>query len=406
MRIERFDALDASRGMREINARYGDDVLIIASSRVAGKIQFVIAIDTEQRSRRLFTPELLVRDFGGATAASAATMSKGEGETIPDAKPSPELAALISAGFNELKVRLDEIKQQQSRPPRHVSGHRAGSGELPLQRLMRLMSGCTVPIDLLQTLSDVTSGCAQDIDCIAAVRSWLHTKLRDAPALEKLPNVHFLVGAHGVGKSVLGLRLAATLSGSGMQGNAVFVSYKPGHDGALSVAGAIGQDLDVNTLHASDFSALVSLINEHISSGSLIVELPANLHASEFLRLQQRLPSALFHLVIATDSHVNALQYVTRDKALKFTSALITRIDHQGVSWPTIHTLIENDVPLMWGSHGGSAAQSLVPLDKASIIDDVVRAMSDSTDSYGRVESVRFRPLVALSKNQSNAELM
>jgi hypothetical protein len=406
MRIERFDAVDASRGMREINTRYGDDVLIIASLRVAGKIQFVIAIDTEQRPPRLFTPELLVKDFGGATAAPAAATPAGEDETVADAKPSPALAALISAGFNDLKAQLDELKQQQSRPPRHVSGHRAGAGELPLQRLVRLMSGCTVPIDLLQTLSGVISGCTQDIDCIAAIRSWLQAKLRDAPALEKLPNVHFLVGAHGVGKSVLGMRLAATLSGSGMLGKAVFVSYKPGHDGAQSVAGAIVQDLEVNTLHASDFSALVSLINEHISSGSLIVELPANLHTSELLRLQQRLPSALFHLVIATDSHVNALQYVTRDQALKFTSALITRIDHQGVSWPTIHTLIENDVPLMWGSHGGSAAQSLVPLDKTSIIDEVVRVMSDSIDGNGGVESVRFRPLVALSKNQSNAELM
>ena len=66
MRIERFDAVDATRGMREINARYGDDALIIANSRIGGKSQFVIAIDTPDPQRPVFTAEALVREFGKA----------------------------------------------------------------------------------------------------------------------------------------------------------------------------------------------------------------------------------------------------------------------------------------------------------------------------------------------------
>jgi|GEM_PF-1316262 len=405
MRIERFDAVDASRGIRDINAKYGDDVLIIARSRVAGKIQFVIAVDTEQRPPKRFTPESLVMDFGGAnTAATAPAPSENPADT--DAHTLPALAALISAGFRDLKSQLDELRHPPARSPGHVSGQRVSVGELSLSRLVRLMSGSTVPIALLQTLSGVTAGCTHDIECITAIRAWLQTKLRETPALEKLPTVHFLVGAPGVGKTLQGMRLAATLNRTGEQGNAVFVSYKPAHEGALSSAAAIGQALEVHSLQAGDFPALVSLVNEHISTGSLVVELPANLHTSELLRLQQRLPSAAFHLVIATDRHVNAVDYVAAGKAVKFSSAMISGIDYQGVSWNTIHALIENDVPLMWGSHSSNVEQPLLLLEKSSIIDDVMRAMSDLVDHQVSVGSVRFGPRLAESANKTNMELM
>jgi hypothetical protein len=122
--------------------------------------------------------------------------------------------------------------------------------------------------------------------------------------------------------------------------------------------------------------------------------------------LQQRLPSAFFHLVIAADSQVNDLQYVTREGSLTFSSALITRIDYQSVHWPLIHTLIRHDVPVMLGSHSGSVEQPLVDMDKSSIIDDAIRGISDKLDSHGSQVLSAFRSLQTLPTHVSKAEMM
>ncbi len=409
MRIERFDAVDASRGMREINTKYGDDVLIIANTRVDGKIQFVIAIDTEVRPPKLFTPESLVEDFSGASA------SPGKQADLPDEPAPPEpislrdsqdLVALMNAGFGDIKSLLEELRQQQSKPLPQIARRVTGAADNAALRLMRLFAGNTLPLDLLQSWVGVTSACAEDAECVAAIRSWLNGKLRDAPPFARQPGVHFLVGAHGVGKTVNGLRLAARLSHGQTAPAALFVPYKLANEATLSSIRIMGQRAGVNSLPAPDFPALVTLINEHISRCSLVIELPANLHASELLRLQQRLPSAFFHLVIAADSQVNDLQYVTREGSLTFSSALITRIDYQSVHWPLIHTLIRNDVPVMLGSHSGSVEQPLVDMDKSSIIDDAIRGISDKLDSHGSQVLSAFRSMQTLPTHVSKAEMM
>lgn len=404
MKIERFDADDSSRGMREISAKYGDNVLIIGSSRSAGKIQFVIAIDTALHSPKLISPESLVKDFNGSVDLAAKPIISPK---IPDQSASHDVAAVMKAGFDDIKVQLDELRHLQLKPVRRAVKGVPDEHEMPLIRLMRLFSGSTVPINLLQSLAVVTAGCHDERACIATIRLWLSEKLHDAPPLDAQNKVHFLVGGHGVGKTVNGIRLAATLRNSHKEHAARFVSYKLAHQNALPGIQIIGQRAGINTLHAQDFSELVTLINENIGQASLVIELPSNLHASELLRLQQRLPSALFHLVIATDSHANELHYVTRDGRLNFYSALITRLDYQSVQWPLLHALILNDVPLMLGSHSSNVGHTLVEIDKVSIIDDVVRVISDKLEkSDGSEERGVFKTLHTLSTNLTTAEMM
>ena len=151
MRIERFDAVDATRGMREINARYGDDALIIANSRIGGKSQFVIAIDTPDPQRPVFTAEALVREFGKAVSDRSAPV---QSDNLLESLALSDLGALMSAGFDELKKQIEQVHLQPMRDSDPFLSPRSSHGEASLRRLMRLLSGCAVPVDLLQMLAD------------------------------------------------------------------------------------------------------------------------------------------------------------------------------------------------------------------------------------------------------------
>ena len=184
------------------------------------------------------------------------------------------------------------------------------------------------------------------------------------------------------------------------------MAYKLTRESDLSSLQAVAETAGVRVLQADDFSALVTLINEHISSASLVIELPGHLHASELLRLQQRLPSALFHLVLAADSQPNPAQYVTQDGALKFSDVMLTKLDLQNTYWPLIQALIHYDVPLMLGSYTGGIGQSLVLIDKFSILDEVLRGMSDMIEAEDNRESIAFSANGFRPANKSRAELM
>jgi flagellar biosynthesis GTPase FlhF len=403
MRIERFDAVDATRGMREINARYGDDALIISNSRTGGKNQFVIAIDTPDPQRPVFTAEALVREFGKPVSGRSAPVQP---DKLLESLALSDLAALMSAGFDELKKQIEQGHLQPTPVSDRLLSPRSGHGEASLRRLMRLLSGCAVPVDLLQMLADVTASCADDLVCVSMVRTWLSARLPDAQALTDLRGVHCLVGAPGVGKTAAGIRLAAKLGRDSAQPPALFVAYKLARESDLSSLQAVADKAGVRVLQADDFSALVTLINEHISSASLVLELPGHLHASELLLLQQRLPSALFHLVLAADSQPNPEQYVTQDGALKFSDVILTKLDLQNTYWPLIQALIHYDVPLMLGSYSGGIGQSLVLIDKFSILDEVLRGMSDTMDNEDNRESLAFSAKGFRPANKTRAELM
>jgi hypothetical protein len=134
--------------------------------------------------------------------------------------------------------------------------------------------------------------------------------------------------------------------------------------------------------------------------------LPGHLHASELLRLQQRLPSAQFHLVLAADSQANLAHYVTRDGALTFSDVLLTRLDSQQTYWPLIHALIHYDVPLTLGSYSGGIGQSLVLIDKFSILDEILRGMSDTMVEQDSRESMAFSSAGFRPANKIRADLM
>ena len=403
MRIERFEALDATRGMREINARYGDDALIISNSRIGGRNQFVIAIDTPDPHTPVFTAEALVKEFSKAVADRSAPVLP---ENCREPLTLSDLAALLSAGFDELKKKVEEVRNQATPVSLPSPSPRYIHGESSLQRLMRLLRGCSVPVDLLRILAEVTASCADDPECASMVCKWLSAKLPNALPLTDLPGVHCLVGAPGVGKTATGIRLAAKLSRNSAEHPTLFVAYKLTRESDFSRLQAMAENAGIRVLQADDFSALVTLINEHINSGSLVIELPGHLHASELLRLQQRLQAAQFHLVLAADCQHNHTQYVTRDGALKFSDVMLTKLDSQSSYWPLIYALILYDLPLMLGSYSGGIEQSLVPIDKFFILDEVLRGMSDSIANEDSQESMSLMFKDFQPAKKAKAEVM
>lgn len=352
MKIERFDAIDARTGMREINAKYGDDVLIISNSRLAGKNRFVIAVNDTP------VPE------------AEPVVVRGDSQ---DAEALHALTLLMTTRFESLQRDLMQVRRNQASLYLLTQGKNAAATASE-HKLMRLLANSTVPVNLLHRLQKITARCTKDSEIIQAVRIFLTRQLPGSAVLPDTPTTHILIGTPGVGKTLSAIRMGATLNVSGNK-STVVVGYKFSKDGARAQLQILGEKAGVRVDHANDSATLLSIINRHIGASSVIVDVPGNLPASELANLKQCLPSAMFHLVMAKDNSEHELQFFTTKSGLTLTSAIITRLDCKGAYWPLVHSLMEHKIPLLFGAHSADAYQPFVRLDKKMIIKEVIRSM-------------------------------
>lgn len=353
MKIERFDAVDARSGMREINAKYGDDVLIISNSRLADKNRFVIAVN--------HTPP---------KPAPKAASAKVE---ACDDNALQALTLLMSSQFETLERDLKQLRRNQASLYLLTQGKNAAS-EASEQKLVQLLANSTVPVNLLSRMQKITARCANEVEIVQAIRIFLSRQLPGATELPDAPTAHILTGAPGVGKTLAAIKLCATINARDGK-SALVVGYKYSKHGARAQLQILGEEAGVHVDHASDSATLLSIINRYIGVSSVIIDVPGNFPASELEELRQCLPSALFHLVMAKDHHQHDSHYLTNEPAFKFASAIITRLDCNGSYWPLIHSLMEHKMPLLFGGHSASVSQPLLRLAPKMLIKEVIRSM-------------------------------
>jgi flagellar biosynthesis GTPase FlhF len=346
MRIERFDAADASRGIREINAKYGDDVLIITNARVAGKNQFVIAIDTQ--------PKAAVSATGTAPASQPTVTSAGV-----SAEDLQSLKAMMLSGFADMNAKLKQLQL-------------LNQSELQTQP--------------------------------TALGAWLRRNLREADALPEHPAVHVMVGGYGVGKTCAAARLASSLTKSGDRA-ALLVGYRFHSDESRMTMQAIADNLTIRAHFINDLSSLLRLIDDQIEYSNIIIEVPSYLAFSELQRMQQRMPFALFHLVAARDSQADDLRRFLQEARLKFATALITRIDCSSIYLPLLQVLIENEIPLLLGSRNPGTQKQLININKQSIIDEVIQSMMLNGKPQENADAVFISARDKLQRSQIHAEM-
>lgn len=354
MKIERFDAIDARTGMREINAKYGDDVLIISNSRLAGKNRFVIAVND--------TPAPIPE-------AEPAVISGGSQDT----EALNALAMLMTTRFESLQRDLAQVRRNQASLYHLTQGENANAAAAE-HKVMKLLANSTLPVNLLHRLQKITARCTQDTEIIQAVRIFLTHQLPGSAVLADTPTTHILVGTPGAGKTLSAIRMGAALNNSRNK-SAVVVGYKLSQDGAQAQLQKLGEKAGVPVDYANDSATLLSIINRHIGASSVIVDVPGNLPASELVNLKKCLPSAMFHLVMAKDNNQQELHFFTTMSGLTLTSAIITRLDCKGEYWPLIHSLMEHKIPLLFGAHSADICQAFVSMDKKMIVKEVIRSM-------------------------------
>lgn len=354
MKIERFDAIDARSGMREINAKYGDDVLIISNSRLAGKNRFVIAVNDT------------------ATPMPDATAVKTKADR-QDSAALKELQRLMDSRFESLKGDLMLVRRNQA-SLYHLTQGKNTAAAASEHKLLQLLANTTVPVNLLHRLQKITARCSKQSDIVQAVRIFLSRQLPETVMLADTPTTHILVGSHGVGKSLSAMRMGAMINAQADK-SAVVVGYKSTKDGARAQLQILGEKAGVRIDFANDCETLLSIINRHMGASSVIVDVPGDLPASELYNLSQCLPLAEFHLVMAKDNNQHDLQFCKKEYGLTFSSAIITRMDCQGAYWPLIHSLMEHKIPLLFGGHSASVHQPFVSLDKKLLVKEAVHSM-------------------------------
>jgi len=359
MQIIKIDAPNSKIGMKEISETYGDNVLILSNSRVAGKSQIVIAADENSRpAAPLQAPRIApIESAPSPEAVFASTQSflqglsgSGESQLIKD------LTALIKTEFEGVQKHLLEIKHSaQTRPDNELSA---------------LLDDSAIPASLMRKLLQETAGCQSAAQITDSLEQFLEANLPANARLTGRPEVHVLAGNHGSGKTLCAVRLAARINAE-CQHPAIVVSYKAYKDGAWAQLQLLGAKTGVDVYRANDIGTLVTIANENIDHSSVIIELPSSNSMDEALLLNQELPFARFHMVVPCDSYGTALSRMLKTSQLRFSSVLITRLDCH-VYWPLISFLLEQKLPLLFGCASPDIAQPLIDIDKSILTDAVL----------------------------------
>ena len=384
MQIIKIDALNSKIAMKEISEKYGDNVLILSNSRVAGKSRIVIAADEKSRLP--------------ATPPSAEKIAYLKSAPEPDGLLSPpeqlqterisvsgeaqllaDLTSLIRIEFDEVRKGLLEIRHSaQSRPDNDLSA---------------LLDDSVIPASLMRKLAQETAGCRTATQITDSLELFLDNNLPPNVRLGARPEVHVLAGNHGSGKTLCAVRLAARIN-TECQHPAIVVSYKAYKEGAWAQLQLLGAKTGVDVYRANDVGTLVTIANENIGHSSVIIELPSSNSVDEALLLNQELPFARFHLVAPCDSYGAAISNMLKASTLRFSSVLVTRLDCRVEYWPLISFLLDQKLPLWFGCASPDVAHPLIDINKSTLIDavmqDIRRRLSDWTTGPAATLPVSF----------------
>jgi len=371
MQIIKIAAPNSKIAMKEISEKYGENVLILSNSRVAGKNQIIIAADENSRlpAARLRAPRIAhlesVPEPDTVFASNQATQvisGSGEPQLFKD------LTSLIKIEFEAVKKNLLAIMHSaQTRPDNELSA---------------LLDDSMIPASLMRKLVQETAGCQTATQIIDSLEQFLNTNLPSNARLTGRPEVHVLAGNHGSGKTLCAVRLAAKINAD-CQHPAIVVSYKAYKDGAWAQLQLLGAKTGIDVYRANDIGTLVTIASENIDHSSVIIELPSSNSVDEALLLNQELPIARFHMVVACDSYGTATSNILKASQLRFSSVLVTRLDSRGVHWPLISFLLDQKLPLLFGCASPDVAQPLIEFNKSiltdAVLQDIRQRLSDWT---------------------------
>jgi len=371
MQLIKIIALNSKIAMKEISEKYGENVLMLSNSRVAGKTQIVIAADENNRlpAAHLNAPRVAHREsasepdtvFASNQSATQVISGPSESQLIKD------LTSLIKIELEAVKKHLLEIKHSsQTRPDNELSA---------------LLNDSMIPASLMCKLAQETTGCRTATQMIDSLEQFLDTNLPSNARLTGRPEVHVLAGNHGSGKTLCAVRLAAKINAD-CQHPAIVVSYKAYKEGAWAQLQLLGAKAGIDVYRANDIDTLVTIANENIDHSSVIIELPSSNSVDEALLLNQELPIARFHMVVACDSYGAATSNILKTSQLRFSSVLVTRLDYRGVYWPLISFLLEQKLPLLFGCASPDVAQPLIEINKSILTDAVLQDMRQSLSDW------------------------
>ena len=360
--IIRIDVLNSKIAMKEIGEKYGENVLMLSNSRVAGKNRIVIAADEHNRlpAEHLKAPRIASLESASEPDTvllynqSAAQEISGSGEP----QQLKDLTSLIKTEFEAVKKNLLEIKQ---------------CAQLGLDNgLSALLDDSMIPASLMRKLVQETTGCRTATQITDSLEQFLDINLPATARLTGRPELHVLAGNHGSGKTLCAMRLAARIKAD-CQHPAIVVSYKAYKNGAWAQLQLLGAKTGIDVYRANDIATLVTIVIENIDRSSVIIELPSCNSADEALLLNQELPIARFHMVVACDSYGAVIGNILNASQLSFSSVLVTRLDYPEVYWPLISFLLEQKLPLLFGCSSPDVEQPLIEINKSILAEAILR---------------------------------
>jgi flagellar biosynthesis protein FlhF len=363
MKIKTFEAADMRQGMRKIREELGEDAVLLATERTAMGVLLTAAIDFE-------APKGTGAERSGdAAAAMRAVPSR---ERPGDGALSEELRVLR---------RLLETQMSQ------LAWNEYTRNSPVVAEVHRELQAAEFSDSLVR---DVLAGLGEQAG-YSAVRHMAMIRLADRVRVQGGRWLQFggriaMLGSPGAGKTTAALQLVARWVQRHGAGEAALVSADCLGFGTHEKLAAQARLLGV-AAYAIDSAAQLPDVLARLKGHRLVlidtagIASPADMALARWRECSQSLPELECVLVACASAQARLhAAMLTDDRAPRWSSVLVTRLDESRAIGALLSCCIERGIPLSHVSRGRRWLQDLLPARAEELIADAVRA-NDRVDN-------------------------
>lgn len=398
MELQRVLAEDTRRAMEKVIHLYGEDALVVSNNRANDQTEIIVAIDVAPDTQNTLNemqvpcrdePRIALGEMPNFEEVMESEIFKTAPAIVHDPLQNKSLdlddemgAGLIEEFMQELKqtvakddnqARLNTLDEdrEQLKAREIVDLVRqelaAMRNEFKMTQQLDAWSGTHAVADEMRPLIDafnetgmpvglralVTDTVNQNTDMTGAlsdIAELLGSAINHVNIMDNIQGIHLVAGSSGAGKTLMAGRLAKQAALNYGDGAVALISYNDTRFGAWNQTQLIGSQAGVETFRASGPDMLESLLHELDSRKLIIIDTPGVDVENQLRLLEELLPDAQKHLVLASDASESSVKRHLKSTELTWDSVMLSRLETGVYPWAVINVLLNGDTPVSIGA--------------------------------------------------------
>ncbi len=412
MELKRVLESDNRRATAKAVELYGKEALIISNQRINGKIELIVAVDLDPAnglSMDALDPPappgglapILTATAPGERFAHVLQGRMGELRHKPDSSVALRGAEEFDTHRQELEKAKDivEMLRREFVEIRRELGiaQRLGALQAPtdmteaVRPLALALVEAGVPVGLRSLLIDEIRTADSLPNALTMIGSLLTRSIRREKGATPLEGVNVIAGPSGAGKTMMLGRLAATHTrvGTFLPEQVAIVSFNDRRPGAWNQIQLLSAQAGIDCYRAADKAILGEILHE-LASRKLVLVDTAGVAASDHLdAISATMREARFHLLLPADASAATIKRWL-DRAPRWESLMLTKLDEAMQPWPMIQWLSEVKLPISFASKHATDALIADPVTEMLVKSALAHLVLPATP----MPSLRERPVV------------